>query len=968
MSVAKVKMHLFRLVSAVFIVALFLSIIPASPVGATSPAPVNKACVGNGIQTQRTSPFDPTSGMCLGVETSDASIEYYQFSVTFEKPVNTSVSHAIVVSGKSDAGTNISFVKVSNTLWVSNYASSTASYSYKFKPGVTSSACPSGPDSKITVTAIGNGAVQSFPIELCGSIGNDKTLINNVANQIPGDDASVATTGNIKGKLGVKRNTDIDRLKEGLLQKRGVTSLKLSGTTAAGKAIEIDGDANSSNEIYTLSDGNFSMPAEAGTYKLEIVYNDAIVIVDDVNGASSMTASDFDFVFEPIIVLPGGDVWVGNSKNSPYFLTTDNSLAHIASSTATKSSCAIDGVGWIVCSMANFIATVSDGIYGLVEQLLKVPPINTNIGTGTNGVYNAWQIMRSFANVAFVIVFLIIIFSQLTSLGISNYGVKKALPRLVVAAILVNISFWVSAIAVDLSNVIGAGIYDLLSGVKNSMNIGISDGANWGNIILALLGGSAIAISGGVVVAAAGVALASLPGIGMALLFLALPLLLGAVLAILIAAFVLVARQALVIILIIVSPLAFVALLLPNTEKLFTKWRQMLMSLLLMYPIVSILFGGAQIAGLAIMSTAANAGSSVNQDNAVAVGLAIITGQLVMVAPFFFLPLIITKFSGGNLDKLASTLTNKGKGLIGGISGMSRKEGMDRLGRGFRTAKYGAAKTEYGRNGQETLRSRMRSAVRSNGRLLDQAKDKKAMADDYLKDEQQGATRTRLMTDGDYALDAAGGDAQAARALQSRAQAAAEAANLKRALEPLVREVARARANGQDVDKFLADRVRNVGGNYSEDERAAALHQLGTMGRDHQLRTLRQEFATTPDGNMGVRLEEAIQANVSALSSRAPDLVKPQAAAFDNINGSDLAGFSAETTAAYMKYLSANQGNANIVAAFNSAIEDIALNPNLAGSFKQNSGNAILAGMRGNPTLQAAAPNVAHIQPDGKIR
>ena len=74
--------------------------------------------------------------------------------------------------------------------------------------------------------------------------------------------------------------------------------------------------------------------------------------------------------------------------------------------------------------------------------------------------------MRNISNVAFIVAFLVIIYSQLTSVGISNYGVKKMLPRLVIAAVLVNLSFTFCAVLLDLSNVTGYAFQDAFMGIK----------------------------------------------------------------------------------------------------------------------------------------------------------------------------------------------------------------------------------------------------------------------------------------------------------------------------------------------------------------------------------------------------------------------------------------------------------------------------------------------------------------------
>lgn len=325
---------------------------------------------------------------------------------------------------------------------------------------------------------------------------------------------------------------------------------------------------------------------------------------------------------------------------------------------ATPSTCVIEGTGWFVCSLSTTIAQAVDGIFSLLEGFLKVEPITTQTNGQQSYMYSIWQSMRSVANLMFVVSFLIIIFSQLSGVGVSNYGVKKLLPRLVVAAILVNISFWVCAIAVDVSNIAGAGIYDAIRDVtENSGNRLVTGGAVWEQVITGLLAG------GGVVATAAGVvATAAAPGgvaaAGSAVLWAALPAVLTVLLAVIVCFAVLAARQGLIVILIILSPLAFVAMLLPNTEKLFTLWRKSLTTMLVFYPIFAILFSGSQLAGYIII-TAASEGS-LDSDPGMAM---IILGLFVQAAPLALTPFLV-RFSGGLIGQIAGRINDRSKGLI----------------------------------------------------------------------------------------------------------------------------------------------------------------------------------------------------------------------------------------------------------------------------------------------------------------
>ena len=123
----------------------------------------------------------------------------------------------------------------------------------------------------------------------------------------------------------------------------------------------------------------------------------------------------------------------------------------------STTTCNIDGVGWIVCSAMTFIGKLNDKVFGFLNNFLE---IKTQL-LSNNGTQKAWTTFRDIANVAFVVAFLVLIYSQVTGGGITNYGIKKMLPKLVVAAILVNVSFIFCQLLVDISNIIGNSIYNL---------------------------------------------------------------------------------------------------------------------------------------------------------------------------------------------------------------------------------------------------------------------------------------------------------------------------------------------------------------------------------------------------------------------------------------------------------------------------------------------------------------------------
>ena len=324
---------------------------------------------------------------------------------------------------------------------------------------------------------------------------------------------------------------------------------------------------------------------------------------------------------------------------------TSNSTISIESPSenSTGTSCDVQGIGWIICPLSNWLADGIDYMYSALQEFLKTKPLETT--NQNSGIYLAWVIMRNISNVAFIVAFLVIIYSQLTSVGISNYGVKKMLPRLVIAAVLVNLSFTICAILLDLSNIAGYAFQDAFMGIKNTIStVGENTSTwTWSEVISTALSNGALAVGAGYAVSLA---------LTTELLPMLVPAATLAGLTLLFILLIMAARQALIIILIIVSPLAFVCYLLPGTEKWFKKWRDSFLTMLVFFPAFAVVFGGAQLAGIIIIQNASGSNGAIMH----------ILGMLVQIIPLAITPLIM-KFSGGVLGKFAGFVNDKNKGL-----------------------------------------------------------------------------------------------------------------------------------------------------------------------------------------------------------------------------------------------------------------------------------------------------------------
>lgn len=249
-----------------------------------------------------------------------------------------------------------------------------------------------------------------------------------------------------------------------------------------------------------------------------------------------------------------------------------------------KNSCGIDGgLGWLICPVMTFVANINDAAYGAISGFLDIKPAILSSGDNS-GAKQGWDFFRNIANAIFAVIFLWIIFSQISNVGVSNYGIKKILPRLIIGALLVNLSYYLCQIFVDLSNILGHTLKDALESGAGEIGT-TSEAAGWGSAIAATIVGV-----GGVAAFAA--------------LAIGIPTLAAGFLAIMTVFIILVVRQAGIILLISMSPMAFAAWLLPNTEDLFKKWLKMFRGLLLVFPIISLLYGAGKLAGAVLASSA----------------------------------------------------------------------------------------------------------------------------------------------------------------------------------------------------------------------------------------------------------------------------------------------------------------------------------------------------------------------------
>ena len=300
-------------------------------------------------------------------------------------------------------------------------------------------------------------------------------------------------------------------------------------------------------------------------------------------------------------------------------------------------------LGYFICPAINVAISFADGAWSIFEFLLINDPLD---GSGT--YYDSWTKVRDLANAILVVIFLGIVISQVSNIGISNYGIKKMLPRLVIVAVAINISYYLMQVIIDIANITGKSIDGIFSGFESYSGLKAANG--WSVLFDSILLSATVVGSVGVTLAAG--AVLGWPAIILFLGAMIIPAIIGIIAGLL----ALQVRSMLIPILAIFSPVALVAWVLPNTQKLFDKWKSMFTGLVFLYPLASIYYGGLKFAASITLTS----------------GESIIIQRLMALAALFigtFMVAVIAIKSNSIMGK-----------IVGGIGGFANKLGVSRLG------------------------------------------------------------------------------------------------------------------------------------------------------------------------------------------------------------------------------------------------------------------------------------------------
>ena len=324
---------------------------------------------------------------------------------------------------------------------------------------------------------------------------------------------------------------------------------------------------------------------------------------------------------------------------------------------AKQSYCQENGgfLSWMLCPAIADGAATATGLLGSITDLTAThKSIIEQFSDQNSAIYKAWSSFRNLANIGFVIMLLVVVFSQVTNLGISNYNIKKILPKLIITAVLVNFSYLILGVAIDLSHIIGNGIGSAIRTIAGE-SMSAEASAQASSIVSTIAGmvtGAGL-IGGGVAIATTGPALI-LPVV----LFV-----ITTVISVFFGFIMLTIRQAAIIMVIVLAPLAMVLYALPNTAAITKKYISTLKALLMLYPMFVLATSAGALASTIIVGTSTDM-------------LMLIVGGLLNVLPYFAIPSMTSKSLAGlgaitsGFDKIRGGAL-KGVGMAGGAFGAS---------------------------------------------------------------------------------------------------------------------------------------------------------------------------------------------------------------------------------------------------------------------------------------------------------
>lgn len=374
------------------------------------------------------------------------------------------------------------------------------------------------------------------------------------------------------------------------------------------------------------------------------------------------------FIKVALIILSLSSIFIISTSGSVSALSINNSI--VADSSAPGLDCSVNynPITWLLCPVISGINGLVDGLDGAITDALNINTCtyfnapgsgadalcnSTQTSTGTQsstqiqastGFYTAWSELRDIALGLMVVGALIMIIAQILGFEILDaYTIRKVLPRIIIAAIAISLSWQLMQFFIQISNDFGQGVGDLI--YQPFKNLTASGGIQV-NANVAGTASSAAAILG----------IAAISNLG---LIATLTFGLVAVVAVGLGFIVIVLRQILVIFLALLAPIAIAMFILPGTSRVWKLWSNTFMKALIMFPLIA----GMIAIGRVFAEVSSTSGGVVGQ----------FIAYIAYFGPYFIIPQTF-KFAGGILAATGGAAGKASKSFSKSAAGYRARE------------------------------------------------------------------------------------------------------------------------------------------------------------------------------------------------------------------------------------------------------------------------------------------------------
>ena len=343
--------------------------------------------------------------------------------------------------------------------------------------------------------------------------------------------------------------------------------------------------------------------------------------------------------------------------------------------------CGTGKFDWMMCLVLQVGINSAQSLDDFIMKTLDIDvgPIfdhTTEAGKPSNGYYVAWNSFRILAIAILIITGLIMVASE--ALGfefLDAYTIRKTLPRLLVAVILIAVSWPLMRFIISLFDTLGFDLRGLMYGPFKNIHSTITVG---GGIL------TTIAVGAGI----------------MSLGFVSVTFLVTIAMALLVGFATLVIREVVIVLLVILAPVAIACSVLPNTQKAWNFWRQNFFGLMLMFPIISALIAAGHIFAVVALSTDSNgAGSITTRANALTAHLtghnfllntvadavsnfgglmAQVMAVIAYFLPYFLLPMA-ARLATGIIGNLSGMINDRSRGVFDRMKKVRQNALQERL-------------------------------------------------------------------------------------------------------------------------------------------------------------------------------------------------------------------------------------------------------------------------------------------------